>query len=340
MNQRTPAPTVARYASIDDVLGSRETRFFGDGFRRTQHHLRDTSIFSGEAGATRLTSRAGVTYPENWSRKGQMDQRPHLSTIDVLVIAAQLSELLVAHELRLNRSQRRAAALRTVRIKAGRTPVEEELADFAATARVLRTVDDTGGTARTGTSCTVGNLRAECEILHPAESRSRDEADAFAWGEPDDPQRSLYAGAFRRRRQFLEDIEADFGASRARARLRTVFGEQTEGAPQGLDATLYFAASPVDCFAAALQLGQFLLYQLDGIPRAQSQTLWMRGTTLELDPHRDALPAAASTVTSLEHSQLLKNAQGEVWRTADIVGELHGTRVRCSVAHRIPENLQ
>ncbi|MFD1277926.1 AvrD family protein [Streptomyces kaempferi] len=32
----------------------------------------------------------------------------------------------------------------------------------------------------------------------------------------------------------------------------------------------------------------------------------------------------------------MTNSRGEVWRSADIVGEFHGIGLRCSVAHRLP----
>lgn len=202
----------------------------------------------------------------------------------------------------------------------------------------MEAAEDPRPTGRTQTVCTVGSLRAECEILHPvATSGPRGHDEAAPWP-ASGSRRSLYAGGFRQRRQLLEDVEADFSENRARARLRTTFIEEISEVREGLDATLYFAASPVDCFAAALQLGQLLLYQLDDVPRAQSHTLWMRETSAELDPGRGPLPATADVTVSLQRLQLLENSKGEVWRTADIVGELHGARVRCSVAHRIPGN--
>jgi hypothetical protein len=340
MPRQTLSSPIGKYKSIDDVLGPRETRFFGDGFRRVRHEIRDIAVSPGPDGRASLAARARIIHPDVWSRKGSMDQRPHLSTIDVLVIAAQLSEVLLARELRLSPAQRRIAILRAVRIKAGRSPVEQEMGDLALTARFLEDQDDPRSARKSMTICTVGNLRAECEVIHPAGEGGSPGHDEVAAAYAGDLQPGVYSGGFRKRRQLLEDIEADFSENRARARLRTTFLEGTPARREGLDASLYFAASAVDCFAATLQLGQLLLYQLDGVPRELSNTLWMRDTAVELDPSRGRLAAESPVTASLERLRLLENSKGETWRTSDIVGELHGTKVRCSVAHRIPKNIQ
>jgi hypothetical protein len=90
----------------------------------------------------------------------------------------------------------------------------------------------------------------------------------------------------------------------------------------------------IDCFVTALQLGQVLLYELDGVSRAESSTLWMRKTVLELVTAKPVTgPIPAHVV--LEDSTLLNSRTG-IWRSADIVTEFHGIRLRCSVAHQIP----
>jgi hypothetical protein len=324
--------------SVDDVLGPRETRFFGEGFKRAEHRLRQLSVTSG-AGLSQTSARVSVSYPADWSRKGENDQRPHLSTVDVLVIGAQLSEFHLAHVLSLSSEQRARAVLQRARIKAGTSPVEDDLADFSAVARVLETVpcDQAAGLFVSTVDCMVGTLRMRCEIRH--EAGVPNPAAGFYDSPRDllgDPRLRLFGEGFTTRRQFVENVGLDPQAHSATAVVRVTADESAPPSAAGLDGTYHACASPVDAFVIGLQLGQVLLYALDDVPRASSNTLWMRETLLEPDPLRGSLPAAASATARLERRKLLENSKAEVWRSADIVGEFHGVHMRCSVAHRLP----
>lgn len=81
-------------ASIDEELGPRETRFFGEGFKRVAHALRKIAV---DPGCGRIEAEAGLHLPADWSRKGTRAQPPHLSTIDVMLFSAQLAGLYLAH---------------------------------------------------------------------------------------------------------------------------------------------------------------------------------------------------------------------------------------------------
>ena len=82
-------------------------------------------------------------------------------------------------------------------------------------------------------------------------------------------------------------------------------------------------------------MGQVLLYELDGIRRADSNTLWMRRTTMTADPEALASASTSGVVAALEEPRLL-TAGAERWRTATIVGDCQGVLTRCAVAHRLP----
>lgn len=324
------------HSSIDDALGPRERRFFGEGYRRARHRIHAVRLAGGEGGD--LTARAQVAYPADWSRKGEMDQPPHLSTIDVLVLGAETAELCLAHTLGLDDEARARARLVDVRIKAGTRPVEQELADFPVSARIIEIRPDGADRANvlTTVESTVGTLRIRCRIRH--ESAAVD-TSAGSYASPDqllgDPRLRLYGEGFKGRGLLVEDVEVDHAVSGARALVRMVADPRAVPS-RGLDALHAAAASPIDCFVVGLQLGQLLLYGLDRVPRARSNTLWMRETVLELDP--DRAPAARSGVadTRLELSRLLRDGKGRTWRSADIVAGLGGIRLRCSVAHSLP----
>jgi hypothetical protein len=93
----------------------------------------------------------------------------------------------------------------------------------------------------------------------------------------------------------------------------------------------------VDSFAVTLQLGQVLLYAVDGTSRGASSTLWMRHTTITAVQAR-ARPVGGrfDTTTMLQDSRRL-DANGGTWRTAAITGDCLGVRTRCAVTHRLPD---
>ena len=92
----------------------------------------------------------------------------------------------------------------------------------------------------------------------------------------------------------------------------------------------------IDSFVISLQLGQVLLYELDELTRAGSETLWMRQTTIVADtPYRPA--AGAIPVAAALHDSRLVTARGARWRTAAIVGRTQGLTTRCAVAHQLPD---
>lgn len=339
MSVSTTATSNIFHRSVDDVLGPRSRRFFGEGYKRAEHEIRDVTVTGGPGQATRADATVRVRYPSDWSRKGDKDQRPHLSTVDVLVIGAQLCEVLLAGALGLTTQEQSEAVLIRARIKAGTTPVEDDLDGFAASAHLTSTSPAPGLPDQffSTVDCKVGTLRMTCTVRHACATQIpslpvRHTSVRAALGEL---HTRLFGTGFTARQQFVEDVELDLPASRASAAVR--IDEAAAHAPAvGLEAGLRSCASPVDAFVVGLQLGQVLLYALDKVPRSRSNTLWMRETVLDLDPGRASLRASAGTTAWLERSRQLTNSRGEVWRSADIVSEFHGIGLRCSVAHRLP----
>lgn len=334
----TTAPLNTSYRSVDDVLGPRSKRFFGEGYKRAEHELRDISVTEGSGRSVQVDASVRVRYPADWSRKGDTDQRPHLSTVDVLVIGAQLCEILLADAVGLTAREQSEAVLSWARIKAGTTPVEEDLEGFPASARLIDSSHSLGEGGRfiSTVECRVGTLRMNCTVQHGRAARTPSLPVHYSSGQAalGAPHARLFGTGFITRRQFVEDVELDLTASSASASVR--IDEAVRGQAAGLEASLRGCVSPIDAFVVGLQLGQVLLYALDQVPRSRSNTLWMRETVLDLDPDRSALPVSDGTIARLERSRLLTNSRGEVWRSADIVSDMHGISMRCSVAHRLP----
>lgn len=88
-------------------------------------------------------------------------------------------------------------------------------------------------------------------------------------------------------------------------------------------------------FACALQLGQLLLYKLDNIDRAKSNTLWMKKTVITFS---DPMPSGGDVQPIHAHlSDVLKysKADGD-WRRANVCAAFCNVQITCRVTHRSP----
>ncbi|MDJ1132033.1 AvrD family protein [Streptomyces iconiensis] len=311
----TVAPPLVTLRTVDDLLGAREGRFFGEGFKRVHHSLTGIAIDDGT-----ITATAGLELPGTWSRKGGTSQRPHLSTIDVMLLGAQLTGLYAAHAGRLGPGT--PFTVRSCVIKAGRKPQEDDLDTFAVSGRLVDAPD--GGTVNM--ECRIGLLTVRVEA---AVGTGRPACDSW-------PGAGRYGSAaelpgvwndapfgvpHRDRAQLLTDVKVDTSASLARADLALSPGGE---------------ATMVDLFVSALQLAQVLLYSLDDVARADSNTLWMRRTVIRAaDGTRPAGAGESRFEVSLSEPRLLESAQG-TWRSADVLTTYAGQRLTCSVAHLLP----
>ena len=328
--------------SIDDRLGPAAKRFFGDGHRRVHYRFTDTVVTAGPPDAVQLSATASVICPPDWSTKGATAQRPHLSTIDALIVGARLADVLLSRRHRLNDLERAATWLRRVEIKAGRAPDEENLERLAVTARLrsTRPDEDDPALAVSVLDCQVGAMRVRCDVVHPVGRASADTASAgTASAQPVDLTElpvGVYGEGFRHRRQAITDVRVDLPRLRADATAQ-VLAEPGLHSSVGIEGAYQPSVTLVDAFVIALQLGQVLIYGLDEVDRAHSRTLWMRRTVLEADdtfrPAGRPMPASAE----LRDAALL-DAHGTAWRTADILSSYAGVRVRCSVTHELSAN--
>lgn len=322
--------------NIDDYLGPAEHRFFGAGYKRADHRL--DSVMSGTDGtrAPWVSAVASVMYPSDWSRKGEVDQRPHLSTIDVFVLGMQLSEILLSSQVGLTEEQLRTAWVRCARIKAGSKPVEDNLTGLKVSARLDRTqpFDDLPGRQVSVMKCCVGALTIETEIDHASPGGDTEHGIEVAL--LSGPDISTYGEAFKTHHQRVGNMFVS--PDRLHATAQVWFeAKDHDSALRGIEGHFQPATGMIDMFVVALQLGQVMLYELDGLTRAESNTLWMRSTKLEADsPPRPANTGPAPVTTSLQQAQLLPTRRGEKWRRADITAQGQGVRLMCSVAHQLP----
>lgn len=334
----TGESSTLRLSTIDDYLGPAERRFFGAGYRRAAHRVVDVLVTPHAGKGPVVTAEATVEYPPDWSRKvDEIDVPPHLSSIDILVLGVQLAEAHLAHGYGLGPDQRRHARLRRVKLIAGPAP-QEELTALPARTVLLNTglLADSPGMHVSAYECRIGVMRVRCEIAHAAPSLA-DQPVRF--GRLEDGLGSVesryYGTGFTLRPQRLTSVTADTEHHSASA---SVSVERLSATPEGIEGATQPAFSPIDCFVSSLQLAQVLMYEMDGIRRAESNTLWMLQTSIDLTRPRVGIdPQKPSTVrVDVTGAHLLK-LHGKPWRNTEIFSELGGITLRSSLAHELPE---
>lgn len=324
-------------ASVDDYLGPAETRFFGRGYRRAEYTVTDVVVTpSGDGAGTRAS--VTIQYPADWSKKKDKDLRPHLSTVDMLVLGVQLGEAHLVHALGLDPAARRAAWLRKIVLKAGQAP-QEDLVGLAGTAKLRSSTPQEDGTVVTVYDTAVGAMQARCEFVHAPGVANAEPAAFGTLVDALGPAAPRYYGAgFTVEQHRVEDVAVDMAELRATATVRVEPVGDPVPATEGVEGDHQPSLTLVDCFVVNLQLAQVLMYEMDAVPRKDSNTLWMMKTVLTAtDPRRPRTePLATEAAITGKH---LVPLRGGTWRNVEISAACGGVTMRCSFAHELPAHV-
>lgn len=326
------------YGSLDSCLGPGSSRFFGSGYKRVTQGLKDiTTDGSAEPGAL-ITARGTLTYPRDWSRKtGAGELRPHLSSIDALVLAANLAETHLGRAFGLGAAERRRIWLRRADVRAGSTP-HEDLADFPVHGRLVAVDGPTGElpTLASTFDCRVGSLKVRCTLVHEQGGGAGTPATYSDEKQALGPARARHYGlGYKQRAQYSEQVRVDLERQEVQGLQRVVATD--EGAHAcGAEAAYGPSVSLVDALVGVAQLAQILLYAQDGLSRGTSDTLWMRRFVISADTPVRPLGRSFIPTVSTANSRLLSMGEAR-WRTAELaVDDFAGIDGRCWLAHRLP----
>ncbi len=303
--------------SIDDILGPRSTRYFGDGFRRAiVTFLPDRTPGGRPEAPHRLTGFGSVHYPGAWSTKASGAQRIHLSTIDAYLLAVEATSLLLGGDPRRQPNRPPAGIrIRKCVIKAGHAPVEQRLDRVPV---VATKIDSTrvSETMEHLVQIAVGGMHL------------------FLTAGPATLLRSDRAGVTARMRTVPSDLHDVVVADDASSVAATAVYEDPLGT-EGHGTRLTF----VDAFAEMLQLGQVGLYSMDDISREHSHTLWMRTAHFTTTSPASTRTAGERVVVDIHHPRIVHMA-GRRWRTATLISHRPAMSLSCSVAHALPTPAQ
>ncbi|MFF1829998.1 AvrD family protein [Paenarthrobacter sp. NPDC058040] len=329
MNVTYPDPLVL--ANVDDYLGPKSTRFFGSGYRQTTPALRGLSIHHTADGTTLMEARGSVRVGDHWSVKGSTAQQPHLGTTDAIVLALEAAEALLAS--RYSPSILPSVYVRQLTLTAGTTPIEDILNNFPVTATTNGQSDD--GIMMIHVE--MASMKAVLALHHPlcvaSKANLRTENPDALVG---DAAKRVYGDIYKSRETDIRDITLENTelSGSATLAIEQPFDEQHDSV--GLEGAYQPGLSLMEAFVATLQLGQVLLYELDGLTRAESNTLWMRRTVITATEPPSSIENGLPLNVKLRRSRILP-LNGSNWRCAEIEGRIGSQLgITCDVAHEVP----
>lgn len=320
--------TIDRYASIEDLLGPAAGRFFGLGYRLTDPRLRHVKV-SGNGAIRTLTAEADAISGNIWSRKAGTEQRPHLSTTDLVVLGIAAAHAVLAPYT--DPADLASCSIARIDIRAPRRPIEGDLTSLPVSARSVVDPSPRELGATEIIDIDIAGFGLMVKVRAPlARAKPPHRPTRSLYERPAD---GVYCGVYRSRSPRLNDIILGDESAQGSLSIPEA-GRRPASELCGFEAAHQPAINLVDALVATLQLGQVLLYRLDGLDRANSDTLWMRNTWIAASPTR-SWNTTSSLTTHLDRSRLLL-LNGESWRLADVVGKIgSGLQLSCSVAHRV-----
>ncbi|WP_437611832.1 AvrD family protein [Erwinia sp. V71] len=294
---------LAYYKEIDEFLGVRKSRYFGDGYLRTDQIVANFQ-WAGGSDPLNFTCLGQVILPEVWSQKGTSHQTPHLSTIDVIELSIECLRQFLANTQPDSRIC--TGSIRKLNIVAGNKPVETALDAIEISGKA-----SWGRTENHVLELSIANMAVEIFFV---------------------PTSVTGLPAISQGKQIIEVSDV------------MIHIDDEEPAGSAIVTPLSICTgetwSVSSCFAASLQLGQALLYNLDGVDRAKSNTLWMKRTSITFSQEISRSTQLPQPIfTKLENARKYTKQDGD-WRRADIVSIICNTRISCSVTHRLPGELQ
>lgn len=332
MNSVHSSMTDARYSSIDDLLGDRQTRFFGAGYRRIRRRVTAVRLSTRESA---IEASAEIEYPSAWSTKTSRELQPHLSSIDALSIASQLAEayLRVVYGL----EGRAADELKIARsvLKPGPTPTTD-LANVAARCVFADAlgVDAVSGRQRSLFNARVGTMAVELLIEHaaatPREATGTWNDVAEVLGPLDC---NYYASAHTIPVSTLTDITFDESGERVSATLDLEVPNEKR-ILTGMGAAHYPSVSEITTIVTVAQLAQALFYRYDDVRREQSNNFWLR--KLVLVSHEPVAAARGLHLETWSTKLSLLPLKDGIWRTGNFELAYPGITGEYTVAHMLP----
>lgn len=289
------------FKEADEFLGDKSTRYFGAGYINCSQDISNFQIQSESLDTLIFSCLGKVVLPQTWSMKGSNNQKPHLSTIDIIELSLLTFDKFIQdihHHPTCSKK-----LIYKINITAGKSPVESDFEKIEITGSLKKLNKDTNIL-----DMNISNMNIQifyCNDTHKIEP--------------------IEFGHYSKTPLEINDVMINVDELKAAALVnnRRILKENIE------------PWSTSCLFSAGLQLGQILLYQLDSISRAESNTLWMKKTEIFFLSNQPNIDVSHPIFTRLENVKRYTKADGD-WRRADIYSIIGNTKIICSVTHKLP----
>ncbi|MEU2252775.1 AvrD family protein [Nocardia xishanensis] len=325
------------FSSYDEPLGPRSDRYFGEGYKKVSPELTDLQIRRSTQVGTKYSGTARLSYPAAWSTKKHRELVPHVSSVDTVMLAASLCDAAITHARDLGPAESSRMWVRQAAVRAGAAP-HEDLDNIPVEAEITTVTADDAEELETAFKFRVGNLTGTLTMVHPVGSGTLDLPGVDHVAQLSDiygPAPHYYLNGVKDHTLTATDLTVDESASRINSKQRVNAG--VEGGYVGAESAYWDSVSPIDAIVGAAQLSQILLYQMDGLDRSSSNTLWMRKLEFVTEgPRRPSSEPFDGTVEIRRTSTIDRG--GQRWRSADLlIKEFQGVTGFCLLAHQLPD---
>ncbi len=325
------ASSCSQHCSADDILGPKASRFFGTGYRHVVQQIREARVDSVAQTASAISE---VKYPDTWSRKRERELKPHLSSIDGLVLGAQLCEVFLREACGLDSAEIARSWICQIGLKAGQSPTLD-LGAVPMQVSLLGTRKERKSLCgyQSEFDVQVGTMVGRLTIDHPR-VKPRHMVERVADLDYLDQDERFYGARYRDIHVAVENVLQNDHEKRARARVVPSLNADAPQVKSGLAADYHPFISAIHAIVATAQLAQIVMYRLDGLVRERSNNLWMR---------RIAITAPMPMVTPPDFwietgvtSTTLVPVKGRKWRSAEFGLGFPSLTADYCVAHELP----
>ncbi len=304
-----------RFASVDEVLGEAESRYFGGGHNRVRYNFSDHTVTS--------TARCSAEIDGTWSQKGVQQQVPHASTLDAMFMASAMAERHCRDVLSCSDSKLARLYPARVTVRAGSEPSPVDGMHLSANLERAASVNPAEFVFRV----VVANLEVRL-VLVEVDPSGLEGADLVGSAPPGDVVR-------RPRETRIEDLVLSDDATRVEA---TAYVQQARTPPErcGLGWQVDDRLQLTEALLVCAQVCQVMIYQHDQIDRAESENLWMRRIEIELFSDRPLRPEQPTFIQGTI-DRVTDVPLGEmVFRSFRVSGGSDHLRCSANIAHALP----
>lgn len=302
--------------NIDGILGDFENRYFGAGHKRTGYQMDE--LCPGQDSCVHTSAR--IQQNDGWSQKDGCQMKPHVSTVDGIILSVMLAEKYLAKQYPNVVLQE--LFLSAFEIKAGTKPIED-LNDIFCSLEEKK-----AGPGEYHFSAVIQEMKA---VLRFKKMSQNIMANIPVQERPGIPY-------FRTHLKHLKhDITGIHFAEKGRISCHITRTSLRQFSYDGIGSRGYDRMSLLEWLIVFSQMGQLLAYDYDLIDREKSETLWMKRVKAEMDEpnlYKGPIPAGGEVVKSTRLK--LKEAD---WRIFEMKGTALDGNVRFSgkIAHMLPE---